>query len=149
MKLILLEKVKNVGKEGSIVEVKSGYARNFLIPKGKAIVANKKNIEIQKVNQVELQKKSNQEILLAKSKVLKLQSFKKIVVYSQAGSKGKLFGSVGYSEVIDAMKIIGIETNKKELLFKNGNIHYLGVHTVLFKPHKEVFTEFLVEVLSN
>ncbi|CAL4043984.1 50S ribosomal protein L9 [Buchnera aphidicola (Anoecia corni)] len=147
MRLILLEKMKNIGNAGQVVEVKSGYARNFLIPKGKAIFASKENIKKHELNKRELEKKSLEKILNAKDKINKLKSLGTVVVYSQAGSKGKLFGSVGPSEVVSAIKLLGMEVNKKELMFNSGNLHYIGVHTIVFQPHKKVKTDFLVEII--
>ncbi|QCI19551.1 50S ribosomal protein L9 [Buchnera aphidicola] len=147
MRLILLEKIKNIGNAGQVVEVKSGYARNFLIPKGKAIFASKENIKNHELHQRELEEKSFKKILNAKDKINQLQSVGKVIVYSQAGSKGKLFGSVGPSEVVTAIKSLGMEVNKKELIFNDGNLHYIGVHTIVFQPHKKVKTDFLVEII--
>jgi len=139
--------MKKIGNVGQVVEVKPGYARNFLIPKGKAVFASKENIRKHELNKREVEKKSLEEILNAKDRISKLKALGKIIIHSQAGSKGKLFGSVGPSEVVSAIKLLGIEVSKKELIFNSGNLHYVGVYTIVFQPHKKVKSDFLVEVI--
>lgn len=129
MKVILLEKYKKLGEVGSVVEVKGGYARNFLIPGEKAVQATKENIadfEAKKADLVAQSKKKEDE---ANAVAIKL-SDKIVTVLKQASDDGRLYGSVSTSEIADqATKIAGIEVSRKQVTL-NTSIKFLGFYQV-------------------
>jgi len=138
MEIILLSKVHKLGNSGEIVHVKSGYARNFLIPKGQAISANKKNIKSFEMQRIKLEQETVSKLILAKQRAEKIQLIKSITISSKAGKEGKIFGSIGVKHIIKEISLIGIKIHKKELRLPNGVLRKIGLHTVIFQPHKEV-----------
>lgn len=130
MKIILLTKINNLGTLGDIIKVKSGYARNYLIPNKKAIIANEKNIlyyEKEKNEILEKEKTKNQNI---EEKISKLQNLN-ITIYSKASKDGKLYGSIKLIEIIKKIKENGINLEQKELKLKT-IIKTIGKHKVKF-----------------
>lgn len=130
MKIILLTKINNLGNLGDVIKVKSGYARNYLIPNKKAIIANEKNIlyyEKEKNEILEKEKIKNQHI---ENKISKLQNLN-IIMYSKASKDGKLYGSIKLIEIIKKIKENGISLEQKELKLKT-IIKTIGKHKVQF-----------------
>ncbi|QCI19071.1 50S ribosomal protein L9 [Buchnera aphidicola] len=149
MEVILLFKVNNLGDSGKIVKVKSGYARNYLIPQGKAVLANKKNIESFQAQQVKLKEENISKLLIARSRAEKVQKIKSIVIPSKVGKENKIFGSVGIRDIIKEMSQIGIKINKKEIKLPNGVLRHIGEHQVIFQPHNEVCEYFIVNIIPK
>ena len=108
MEVILLEKVGKVGGLGSKVNVKAGHARNYLIPQGKAVIANAKNIEEFEVRRAELEKAAQEKLSIAHARADKINELE-LTVTTAAGDEGKLFGSVGVRDVADLITAAGIE----------------------------------------
>lgn len=149
MEVILLFKVNKLGNSGQVVKVKSGYARNYLIPQGKAILANKKNIQSFEAQQVKLQEENISKLLVAQSRAEKVKQLKSIKIFSKVRKENKIFGSVGVREIIKEMSHIGIKTNKKEIKLPNGVLRHIGEHQIIFQPHSEVCQHFIVHVMSK
>jgi large subunit ribosomal protein L9 len=149
MDVILLLNIKKLGNSGDIVHVKSGYARNFLIPKGKAILANKKNIESFEAQRIELEKENTNKLIIAKSRAEKIKSIKSIVIPSKVGKEGKIFGSIGVRNIIKEMTLLGIKVNKKEIRLPNGVLRQVGEHKVIFQPHNEIHEYFIVNIIPK
>ncbi|QCI17356.1 50S ribosomal protein L9 [Buchnera aphidicola (Aphis helianthi)] len=149
MEVILLLKVNKLGDSGKIVKVKSGYARNYLIPQGKAILANQKNIESFKAQQVKLKEENISKLLIAKSRAEKLKQVKFITIPSKVGKENKIFGSVGIRDIIKELSKIGIKINKKEIKLPNGVLRHIGEHQVIFQPHSEIIEYFIVNVIEK
>ncbi|QJC33805.1 50S ribosomal protein L9 [Enterobacteriaceae endosymbiont of Donacia provostii] len=150
MKVILLDKILNIGEKSQIIDVKSGYARNFLIPKNKAIIANKNNILILK--QKILEKKSKLLDILNKAK-LKLKNFNliknKIVIMAKASKNGKLFGSINKNDIIKEFKKIRFDLLKKEIKLPKKGIKYLGEYNIVFKFHEKILVEKKIYIVNN
>src|SRR5215471_6536711 len=108
MEVILLEKVNNVGGIGDRVKVKSGFARNYLIPQGKATLATPANIEKFEVRRAELEAKAATELTAAKERAKKLQG-QVLRISAQAGTEGKLFGSIGTIDIAEACSKLGVQ----------------------------------------
>lgn len=125
MEVILLEKVSKVGELGAKVKVKPGFGRNYLIPSGKALPATKKNIEFFETRRAELEKKANQRLAQAQERAKAIEGIN-IVITAQAGDEGKLFGSVGAHEIIEALQAKGHEVSKNEVRFSNGALRQIG-----------------------
>ena len=130
MQVILLEKIKNLGDVGNVVDVKSGYARNFLLPREKCIVANKSNIAYFESRRQEVEKQ-NQEKLAAALEEVKKYEGNFYVIYAQASDDENLFGSVTNKDIAAQAGV------NKNVVIIPSPIKSLGVHTVLFELHAE------------
>jgi large subunit ribosomal protein L9 len=106
MELILLQKVANLGNIGDRVKVKSGYGRNFLLPKGKATLATAENVARFDARRAELERAANEELHRAQQRAAALKEFK-LSIISKAGSEGRLFGSVGTADIAEAATAAG------------------------------------------
>ena len=109
MQVILLDKVANLGSLGDQVNVKAGYARNFLVPQGKAVPATKKNIEFFEARRAELEAKLAEVLAAANARAEKINALETVTIVSKAGDEGKLFGSIGTRDIADAVTAAGVE----------------------------------------
>lgn len=153
MKVILLDNIDNLGSLGSKVIVRSGYARNFLIPKSKAIVATKKNIEVFKKEQYKLQNKNLEKWKAAKICSEKISTLERVVIAAKSGIEGKLFGSVGSRDIADAItKAVGFSVMKFQVRLPNNEIlKTVGTHKVKIHIYNEIFSTLdiiIVDTLS-
>lgn len=137
MEVILLEKVGKVGGLGSKVNVKAGHARNYLIPQGKAVIANAKNIEEFEVRRAELEKAAQEKLSVARERADKINELE-LTVTTAAGDEGKLFGSVGVRDLADLITAAGIEVAKHEVRLPNGPIRTVGEFEIDVQLHAEV-----------
>ena len=146
MKVILLEKVANLGNLGDITEVKNGYARNFLIPFGKAKRATEQNLKDFEVRRAEYEK--NQTDVLANAQVRQSKIEGQVyVVTAKAGVDGKLFGSVTSFDIVEAVnKSSGIEIIKSEVTLPNGPLKTVGEFDVTVILHHDVHATIKVNV---
>lgn len=115
MQVILLDKVANLGSLGDQVNVKAGYARNFLVPQGKAVPATKKNIEFFEARRAELEAKLAEVLAAANARAEKINALETVTIASKAGDEGKLFGSIGTRDIADAVTAAGVEVAKSEV----------------------------------
>lgn len=129
MDIILLEKIENIGGIGDRVKVKSGYARNFLIPQGKATLATPENIAKFESVRIELENKAAEELRAAQARADQLEG-KEIRLTVQAGPEGKLFGSVGTIDIANACADLGIEVERSEVRMPDGPLRVTGEHEV-------------------
>jgi len=144
MEVILLEKVNNVGGIGDRVKVKSGFARNFLIPQGKATLATAANIEKFEARRAELEAKAATELEAAQARAKKLQG-QVLKIKAQAGSEGKLFGSIGTIDIAEAAsKLAAVE--RSEVRMHEGPLRVVGEHKVELHLHTDVNVELTVIV---
>ncbi|WP_343154760.1 50S ribosomal protein L9 [Buchnera aphidicola (Pseudoregma panicola)] len=149
MKIILSEKVLNLGEKGNIVDVKPGYARNFLFPNRKAILANKENIKKFNEKRILSQKIIENKISFFHDMKIKLDNLKKIRIFAKSSKDGKLFGSVNSKIIVHNLKKIGIIVNKKNVYIENNFIKKLGTYNVLFKLHKNIKSNIYIEILPK
>jgi large subunit ribosomal protein L9 len=148
MEIILLEKVANLGILGDRVKVKSGYARNFLIPKGKATLATSANVTRFEARRAELERIAAEG--LAKSKARAEQLAELIVTLSvKTGSEGRLFGSVGAVDIANAVSAAGIELQRHEVRLATGSIRQIGEYDVDLHLHNEIKTQIRVNVIAE
>lgn len=145
MEIILLEKVDNVGGIGDRVKVKSGYARNFLIPKGKATLATADNIAKFEARRAEIEAKAAGELAAAQARAKQLEG-KVIRITATAGTEGKLFGSIGPVDIAEALGKLGIEVERSEVRMHEGPLRVLGEHTIELHLHSDVNVEVPVVV---
>ena len=140
MQVILLDKIVHLGNVGDQVNVKSGYARNFLIPQGKAVMATKTNIEHFEARRAELEAAAAANLAAAQARAAQIAALEAITIASKAGDEGRLFGSVTTREIADAINAAGVEVAKSEVRLSTGPLRTLGEHEVKFQLHGEVFT---------
>lgn len=149
MQVILLDKVVHLGNVGDQVNVKSGYARNFLIPQGKAVMATKANIEYFEARRAELEAKAAAALAAAQARADKLSALATITIASKAGDEGRLFGSIGTRDIADAVTKAGVEVAKSEVRLSEGPLRTLGEHEVRFQLHGEVFATLNVVIVAE
>jgi large subunit ribosomal protein L9 len=148
MDIILLQKVANLGAIGDRVKVKSGYARNFLVPTGKATMATAANIAKFEAVRHELEAKANAELAAAEARALTFQDFK-LDLAAKAGSEGKLFGSIGTSDIAEAAVKAGHSITRAEVRMPNGPIRSTGEHQVQLHLHADVDVTLTVTVIAD
>lgn len=142
MKVILLDKIDNLGNLGEEVIVKSGYARNFLIPKSKAIVATAKNVAAFKAQQLELKNEMLEMWNKAKNFSKKLNALGHVTISAKSGIEGKLFGSIGARDIADAvMKASGFKISKSQIRLPNDDVFKnLGTYSIKIHIYNEIFS---------
>lgn len=146
MEIILLEKIRNLGGLGDKVNVKAGYARNFLVPQDKAVYATEANVAEFEARRAELEKAAAETLKAAQARAEKVAAIAEITLSAQASEEGKLFGSINVREVADALTAAGAEVEKHEVSLPNGAIHELGEHPVHILLHSDVTVEIKVNV---
>lgn len=137
MEIILLERIENVGGIGDRVKVKSGYARNYLIPKGKATLATAENIAHFEKIRADLEAKAAEELGAAQARAAKLKG-QELRITVQAGREGRLFGSVGTVDIADACAPFGADVERSEVRLPEGPLRVVGEHTVEIHLHSDV-----------
>ncbi|WP_028497872.1 50S ribosomal protein L9 [Microvirgula aerodenitrificans] len=146
MQIILLEKVANLGQLGDVVKVKDGYARNFLIPQGKAKRATEVNLKEFEVRRAELEAKQAEIFADAQVRAEKLAGAV-IAISQKAGVDGRLFGSVTNADIADAIKAgHGVEVVKAEVRLPNGPLKAIGEYSVEVALHHDVLVEVQIVV---
>ncbi|MGL5043739.1 MAG: 50S ribosomal protein L9 [Plesiomonas sp.] len=146
MEVILLDKVANLGSLGDKVNVKAGYARNYLVPQAKAVMATKKNIEFFEARRAELEAKLAETLIAAAARAETLTALARVTITSKAGDGGKLFGSIGTRDIADAVTAAGVNVCKSEVRLDNGALRTTGEHEIRFQLHSEVFATVVVNV---
>ena len=148
MEVILLEKIQNLGQLGDIVQVKDGYARNFLIPAGKAQRATKANKAVFEERRKELEAQADQILQDAQSKAQSMDGLI-LKVSEQASVEGRLFGSVTNHDIASLLKSEGHDIQKSLIQLPHGPIKQIGEHPVAISLHPDVSVEIKVSVDSD
>jgi large subunit ribosomal protein L9 len=148
MKIILLDKIQRLGEIGDIVEVNSGYARNFLIPQKKAAFASDKNIAEVEARKDELSAASADMLTKAEARAETING-KTCEIAVPVTEEGALYGSVGTREISEAFTNIYIEIDKSEVQLPDGPIKEIGDHLITIAVHPEVSAEVTVKVLAE
>ena len=148
MQVILMEKVVNLGGLGDIVKVKDGYARNFLIPQGKAKRATEENKKVFEARRAELEKAQAEILAAAQAQVAKLEGVA-VTVARKAGVDGRLFGSVGNADIAEALKAQGIEIEKSMVRLPEGPFKQVGDNQVEIALHHDVVATITVSVVGE
>lgn len=148
MQIILLEKVVNLGQLGDVVKVKEGYARNFLIPQGKAKRATKANLAEFEQRRAELERVQNELLAKAQEAGAKLDGLT-VQVTQKAGVDGKLFGSVTNIDVSEALKGQGFEVPRANIRMPDGPLKTIGDHPLQVALHTDVVVGITVSVLGE
>ena len=148
MDVILLEKVANLGNLGDRVAVRSGYARNFLLPKGKATLATAANVTRFEARRAELEKAANEQLGAAQDRKTKLEGFR-LLISAKAGSEGKLFGSIGTSDIAEAATAAGQALQRSEVRLPNGPLRTVGEHVVMVHLHTDVNVDLAITISAE
>ena len=148
MQIILLEKIANLGQLGDVVKVKDGFARNYLIPHGKAKRATASNLAEFEKRRAELEKAQSEALAQAQEKAAKVDGMM-IQVTQKAGVDGKLFGSVTNVDITDALKAQGIEVLRSMIRMPQGPIKTVGDHPIKVALHADVVATVTVSVLGE
>jgi large subunit ribosomal protein L9 len=138
MEIILLQKVANLGQIGDRVKVKSGYARNYLVPTGRATKAQRHQLEA----------KAQEELAAAQARALKFENFK-LEIKAKAGAEGKLFGSIGTADIAEAAVQAGQPITRSEVRMPTGPIRITGEHQVQLHLHTDVDVTLAVTIVAE
>ena len=148
MQVILLEKVQNVGDLGQVVKVKPGFARNFLIPQGKAKRATPENLKLLEERRAELEKAAADKLAVAQDKAAKLEGIT-IQITQKAGVDGRLFGSVTNVDIVEALAGQGHEIEKAMIRMPAGPLKQVGEYPITVALHADVTAQITVSVLGD
>ncbi|MBX3672237.1 MAG: 50S ribosomal protein L9 [Burkholderiales bacterium] len=148
MQVILMEKVVNLGGLGDVVKVKDGYARNFLIPHGKAKRATAANLKEFEGRRAELEKKAADILTAAQERAAKLEGLV-VQVTRKAGVDGRLFGSVTNADISEALEAQGLKVPKAEIRMPQGPLKHVGEFPMTAQLHSDVLANFTVTVLGE
>lgn len=148
MEVILLEKVRNLGGLGEQVKVKAGFARNYLIPYGKAVTANAENRAKFEAQRAELEKAQADALGKARIRAEKMTGYT-VQIVRKVSEEGKLFGSVGVRDICEAMEQAGFELARAELHLDHGALKEVGDHEVSVSLHPEVNFKIIISVIGE
>jgi large subunit ribosomal protein L9 len=148
MNVILLERITNLGDLGDEVVVKSGFARNFLIPKGKAVRASKENRDVFEARRAELERVALERLGGAQARAAKLEGLA-VTIAAKAGDEGKLYGSVGTHDISEAIAAQGGEVAKSEIRMPQGVIRMVGEYDIDIHLHTDVSVAIKVVVVPE
>ncbi|WP_018984174.1 50S ribosomal protein L9 [Salinimonas chungwhensis] len=149
MDVILLDKIANLGGLGDKVNVKSGFARNFLFPQGKAVPATKDNVEKFEARRAELEAKIAEDLANAQARAEKLDALEEVTIAAPAGDEGKLFGSVGTRDIAEAITAAGVEVTKSEVRLPTGTLRDTGEYDIDVQLHSDVATTVKVVIIAE
>jgi large subunit ribosomal protein L9 len=148
MQVILREKIRKLGSLGELVNVKPGYARNFLIPGKKAMMATKANLERFEADRAELESIAQAALASAQARADKLSALV-INLSASAGEGGKLFGSIGTRDLAEAITKAGVEIHKHEIRMPNGVIRQTGEYEISLHLHTDIDTPIKVTISAE
>ncbi len=148
MQIILMEKVANVGNLGDVVKVKDGFARNFLIPQGKAKRATPDNLKLLESKRAELEKAAADKLSAAEAQAKSLEGAT-LSITQKAGVDGRLFGSVTNVDIVEALKGKGVTVEKSSIRMPNGPLKQVGEHAVTVALHTDVTVPITVTVVGD
>jgi large subunit ribosomal protein L9 len=148
MQVILLEKVTNLGNLGDVVKVKDGFARNFLIPQGKAKRATEANLKAFEARRAELEKAQAEALAQAQERGAKLEGLT-LQIAQKAGIDGRLFGSVTNYDIVEALAKLGHEVERAQVRMPSGPLKQVGEYAVQVQLHTDVVATVNVSVLGE
>jgi large subunit ribosomal protein L9 len=148
MQVILMEKVVNLGGLGDVVKVKDGFARNYLIPQGKAKRASDKNLKEFENRRTELEKKANEQLTGSQERAAKLEGMK-IEIAQKAGADGRLFGSVTNADIAESLGKQGLTVKKAEIRMPTGTLKHIGEFPIVIQLHSDVLANIVVHVVPE
>ncbi len=148
MQVILMEKVANLGNLGDVVKVKDGYARNYLIPHGKAKRATEENRKVFEARRAELEAAQKAALEQATQRGAKLEG-QAVKISQRAGVDGRLFGSVTNYDIVDALKALGHEVERSQVRMPSGALKQVGEYPIQVALHTDVVVTITVSVVGE
>ena len=148
MEVILLQKVANLGNIGDRVKVRSGFGRNYLLPQGKATLATADNIARFEARRAELERLAREHLSSAAERATALKDFK-LTLHAKAGTEGKLFGSIGTSDIAEELTRAGFQVERSEVRLPHGPLRMVGEHTVNLHLHADVDVPLQVTIVAE
>ncbi|MCG7531214.1 50S ribosomal protein L9 [Psychrobium sp. MM17-31] len=149
MQVILLDKIAKLGELGDTVSVKSGFARNYLLPQKKAVFASKENVAKFEERRAELEAGLAAKLATAQTRGEAVNALGNVVITSAAGDEGKLFGSIGTRDIADAVTAAGAEIAKSEVRLPEGALRHTGEFEIVIHLHAEVDAKVVIEVVAE
>jgi large subunit ribosomal protein L9 len=149
MEVILMESVENLGAVGDKVSVKSGFARNYLVPQGKAKLATAANLAEFEARRAELEKLAAEALQVAEQRKLQIEALVAIDVVARVGSEGKLFGSIGVADVVDAIATRDVIVEKSEIRMPEGALRVIGEHQVDIHLYTDIDTQVTIIIIGE
>jgi len=149
MEVILLENIENLGSLGDKVSVKSGFARNFLVPHGKAQMATAANLAAFEARRVELEKAAADTVSEAKARQAAIEALGVLEIGAKVGSEDKLFGSIGLADIVDAISAAGAVVEKREIRMPDGAIRTIGEHEIDIHLYTDINCSVTISVVSE
>jgi len=148
MQVILMEKLANLGQLGDVVKVKNGYARNFLIPQGKAKRATESNKAEFEARRIELEAAEQTKVATAQAGAEKINGLT-VQIAQKAGVDGKLFGSVTNADIVAALAVQGFSLDKSQIRMPDGHLKQVGDYLISIGLHSDVVAHITVSVLGE
>lgn len=148
MQVILLEEVQNLGNLGDEVKVKSGYARNYLIPYGRAVIANQENRAAFEARRTELEQVHGEALAKARERADKMDGTS-VQLVRKVSEEGKLFGSVSTLDIAEAMQAAGYDLQKSEIHLGAGPLKDVGDHEIAVTLHAEIDIKITVSIVGE
>ena len=149
MEVILMENVENLGAVGDKVNVKSGFARNYLVPQGKAKMATAANLAEFEAQRAELEKAAAEALQAAEARKSQIEALGVIEVTARVGSEGKLFGSIGVADVCDAIAALDVTVEKSEIRMPEGALRVVGEHVVDIHLYTDVDAQVNLNIIGE
>ncbi len=149
MDVILLENIENLGSLGDKVSVKAGFARNYLVPQGKAQMATAENLAAFEARRAELEKAAAEAKAEAEKRQATIAELGALEITARVGSEDKLFGSIGVADVVDVVTAAGVEIEKKEVRMPEGPIRTTGEHSVDIHLYTDVDVSITLNVIGQ
>lgn len=149
MEVILLEKMRNLGALGDKVKVKSGFARNYLIPQGKAVYATKDNLAKFEQRRAELEKLAADKQTKAIARQQAINALPVITMGAKAGEEGKLFGSIGTRDIAAAIHKAGVEVEKREVRLPEGVLRLLGEYDIIIELESDIIATVKINIIPE
>ena len=146
--VILLEKIHSLGDLGQQVTVRNGYARNYLIPHAKAVPANKETIAEFEMKRAELEKIAQEKLQIAETRAAAINDLV-LTIPVKSAEEGRLYGSIGVSELVRAADTVGVSLEKSEIRLPNGPLRQLGEHEVSVQLHSDVIAMLKVNIIAE
>jgi large subunit ribosomal protein L9 len=149
VEVILLEKVRNLGALGDKVKVKSGFARNYLVPQGKAAYANAANLEKFEKRRAELEKLEAEKNKQAMERQQAINALQTVTLQAKAGDEGKLFGSVGTRDIAEAITKAGASVEKREIRLSEGSIRMTGEYEIVVELGGDITATVKLTIVAS
>ena len=149
MEVILMENIENLGSLGDKVTVKAGFARNFLVPGGKAKPATAANLEAFEQQRAELEKVAAEALAAANTRKDAIDALESVNISAKVGSEGKLFGSIGNSDIADALTAVGCAIEKREVRLPEGALRVTGEQDVVIHLYTDVDVTVAINIIGE